>query len=442
MTLQDELPLTGPGTATAGRSVGTRYPYAYAVLDVETTGFSARRDRVLQVALTLLDADGREEGSWSTLVDPGCDPGPVHVHGITTDRLVGAPRFSDVAGYLASLLAGRVFVAHNARFDWGFVTAEMARADQPLSVGTRLCTRNLAKRLDLPVENLKLATLAAHWEIEQLQAHDAADDTRVLVQVLRNCLAVADRHGVDLPFTTGPDAREDRPVGLPPGAVQFLTVRPATPAPAGDLAGHRVLVLGGPHDVAARVRAGIALRGGTAAVSLSAGTTDVVVLTGGEADPRHSLVRRLGLRVLDVRPAPGGRPPVALPLSPDQHRWLLDVRWGHIRDPVDVVVIPWRAGVPTDERDGLRQDRSTLGDAEVSVALHHLADGVDGVLLVAELPAGTGFGDVGGLEFTLRSPDGAAVLTTTVDARATERTVLLGGVFRTGETWWFRSGGS
>lgn len=182
------------------RAVARRYRHRYAVLDVETTGLRPEAgDRVVQVAVTLLDARGVVERSWSTLVDPQRDPGPVDVHGITRERLVGAPRFAEVAPTVAELLTGRVFVAHNAGFDWTFLRSEMSAAGVPLPSRQRLCTWRLAKQLDLPVENLKLSTLAAHWGIEQLRAHDAVDDTRVLVEVLREELAAAQRGRVRLP---------------------------------------------------------------------------------------------------------------------------------------------------------------------------------------------------------------------------------------------------
>lgn len=183
------------------RAVARRYRHRYAVLDVETTGLRPEAgDKVVQVAVTLLDARGVVERSWSTLVDPLRDPGPVHVHGITSERLLGAPTFAQVAPTLAGLLEGRVFVAHNARFDWAFVSAEMRAAGVRLPVRDQLCTWRLAQRLALPVPNLKLATLAAHWGIEQIRPHDAVDDTRVLVEVLREELLVAQRRRVRLPL--------------------------------------------------------------------------------------------------------------------------------------------------------------------------------------------------------------------------------------------------
>jgi DNA polymerase-3 subunit epsilon len=197
--------------------VSTRYPLRYAVLDVETTGLHAPSDRVLQIAVTQMEADGSLGRTWSTLVDPGCDPGPVHIHGITRERLAGAPRFDTVVGHLSGLLAGRVMVAHNAAFDWRFLAAEAHRAVHRLPVSTRLCTLALSRRLDLPTPSLSLAALAAHWGVTQARPHDAEDDTRVLTEILRHSLAFADTLAVDLPLSACDAAETDRvyPARLP-----------------------------------------------------------------------------------------------------------------------------------------------------------------------------------------------------------------------------------
>ena len=203
------VPVSTSGTtAPLPRAVSRRYRHRYAVLDVETTGLRPETgDRVVQIAVTLLDARGTVERSWSSLVDPHRDPGPTHVHGITAERLAGAPTFAQLAPTVAGLLDGRVFVAHNARFDWKFVSAEMRAAGVHLPVRQRLCTWELAQRLDLPVENLKLATLAEHWGVRQLRPHDAEDDTRVLVQVLREELLDAAGQRLDLPIVVPREVR-------------------------------------------------------------------------------------------------------------------------------------------------------------------------------------------------------------------------------------------
>ena len=96
---------------------------------------------------------------WHSLVDPGGDPGPTHIHGITAEMLAGAPCFTVVAPKVAELVAGRVLVAHNAGFDWGFLQAQSLRCVIGLESSHRLCTLALVRRLDLDVRDFKLGTL-------------------------------------------------------------------------------------------------------------------------------------------------------------------------------------------------------------------------------------------------------------------------------------------
>lgn len=175
-------------------------PLRWAVVDVETTGLSPGTDRVLSVAVVHVDEDGRIGESWSTLLNPGRDPGPVHVHGLTRQMLAGAPTFDAIAGELSERLRGRVFVAHNADFDWGFLAAEAALAGATLPTTHRLCTLALVRRLELGLPNHRLGTLAQHWGIAQRHAHDALDDARVAAQVLKNATLEALKAAVPLPL--------------------------------------------------------------------------------------------------------------------------------------------------------------------------------------------------------------------------------------------------
>jgi DNA polymerase-3 subunit epsilon len=201
--------------------VARRYPYGYALVDVETSGLRAASDRVLQVAVTQMAADGGIESSWSTLLDPGCDPGPTHIHGLTRAKLRGAPQYADVAHDIGRRVDGRIVVAHNADFDHRFLSAEAARAGHRLPVEERLCTLALTRRLDLPVANFKLESVAAYWGVRPVRAHDAADDVRVLTEVLRHSLVTAARLDMDLPLAACSDA----------GPVPFPAKAPRTPCP-------------------------------------------------------------------------------------------------------------------------------------------------------------------------------------------------------------------
>lgn len=193
MSVMSPMPVSAPPATDFGDT--------FAIVDVETTGLRSQEDRIVQVAISQVDRHGRLERHWHTLVDPGRHPGPVHIHGITPERLRGAPSFHQVAPVVAEMLAGRVIVAHNAAFDWGFLYAESARAAQTISGGRRLCTLALARRLDLDVPDFKLATLAYWARIEQQRAHDASDDVRVLHSVFLKLMDHAMRSAVALPYS-------------------------------------------------------------------------------------------------------------------------------------------------------------------------------------------------------------------------------------------------
>ncbi|MBS9535415.1 DEDDh family exonuclease [Mycobacterium sp. M1] len=171
----------------------------WAVVDVETSGFRPGQARVLSIAALALDADGRIERSVSSLLNPGTDPGPTHVHGLTAEMLAGQPQFAEVVGEVAELLAGRTLVAHNVAFDYTFLAAEAEMAGAELPVDAVMCTVELSRRLDLGLENLRLETLARHWRVTQTRAHDALDDARVLAGVLVPSLERARERDVWLP---------------------------------------------------------------------------------------------------------------------------------------------------------------------------------------------------------------------------------------------------
>ncbi|GAB0108498.1 hypothetical protein JMUB6875_75160 [Nocardia sp. JMUB6875] len=190
----------------SGGTTGT----GFTVVDVETSGLSAGADRVLSVAAIELDRDGEVAREFHTLLDPGCDPGPVHIHGLTTRKLRGSPRFEQIHEQLSGFLAGRVMVAHNARFDYDFLAGEFRRAGTVLPVSQRLCTLTLARRVALPTPDYRLGTLAAYYGVRQRQAHDALDDTRVLAGVLRRLISDALRLGVAPPLLQCPPKDANR----------------------------------------------------------------------------------------------------------------------------------------------------------------------------------------------------------------------------------------
>ena len=192
----------------------------WAVVDVETSGFRPGAARVLSVAVLALDANGQVEQSVASLLNPGVDPGPTHVHGLTAEMLEDQPTFADIAADVAALMAGRTLVAHNVGFDYAFLTAEAELARTALPVDSVMCTVELARRLDLGLDNLRLETLAQHWGVVQTRAHDAFDDALVLSRVLTPALQRARDRDIWLPV---------RPVGRrrwPNGRITHDELRP------------------------------------------------------------------------------------------------------------------------------------------------------------------------------------------------------------------------
>ncbi|HET9876769.1 MAG TPA: DEDDh family exonuclease [Mycobacterium sp.] len=185
-------------SASWGRPVSQPGP-GWAVVDVETTGFRPGHARVISIAALALDADGRVEQSVASLVNPGTDPGPTHVHGLTTEMLQGQPQFADIVDDVIAVLKGRTLVAHNVAFDYAFLASEAEFAGAELPVDTVMCTVELARRLELGLDNLRLETLAAHWAVTQARPHDALDDARVLARVLAAALQRARDRDVWLP---------------------------------------------------------------------------------------------------------------------------------------------------------------------------------------------------------------------------------------------------
>ncbi|KUH99900.1 DNA polymerase III subunit epsilon [Mycolicibacterium acapulense] len=171
----------------------------WAVVDVETSGFRPGQARIVSIAALALGDDGNVEQSLYSLLNPGVDPGPTHVHGLTADMLEGQPTFGDIVDHLVELLDGRTLVAHNVGFDYSFLAAEAELVNRELPTDTVMCTVELARRLDLGTENLRLETLAAHWGISQIRPHDALDDALVLAQILKPVLVRARERKVWLP---------------------------------------------------------------------------------------------------------------------------------------------------------------------------------------------------------------------------------------------------
>ena len=170
---------------------------AFAVVDVETTGVRASgSDRITEIAVVVVHGD-RREVIFDSLVNPGRAIPPVvtAITRITNDMVRDAPPFEQVADRLLAALAGRIFVAHNARFDWNFVSAELRRARALTLDGHRLCTVRLARRLVSGVRSCGLDNLSIHFGLENEARHRAGGDAVVTAELLARLLRLARAEG-------------------------------------------------------------------------------------------------------------------------------------------------------------------------------------------------------------------------------------------------------
>jgi DNA polymerase III subunit epsilon len=156
-----------------------------ACVDLETTGGHAGRDRVIEAGIVLVE-DGEIVEEYATLVNPGVRiPYAIQQFtGISDAMVADAPPFAAVAGDIASRLDGRLFVAHNARFDYGFLRSEFRRLERRFRAPV-LCTVRLSRALMPAERGHNLDAVMARHGIACEARHRALGDARVLAEFLR-----------------------------------------------------------------------------------------------------------------------------------------------------------------------------------------------------------------------------------------------------------------
>ena len=171
----------------------------FAVVDVETTGCRAYKgDRVIEVAVVTLEGGaGEARVVFQALVNPGIPIPPfvASLTGIDGTMLRDAPPFDAIVDGLLEALAGTVFVAHNARFDWAFISAEVQRTRGLVLQGPRVCTLRLARRLLPDLERRNLDAVTYHFGIEIQGRHRAVGDAVAAAKCLARLLRLAREEG-------------------------------------------------------------------------------------------------------------------------------------------------------------------------------------------------------------------------------------------------------
>lgn len=149
-------------------------------VDIETTGVSYSRNRVIEVAAIRVE-NNQITDSFTSLIDPQAELPPFisSLTGIYASDLAGAPTFHDIAEELYGIMDGAVFVAHNVRFDYGFLKREFADTGRKFNPKL-LCTVRLSRALFPAERHHKLQNLIDRCGIIVESRHRAYDDAKAM----------------------------------------------------------------------------------------------------------------------------------------------------------------------------------------------------------------------------------------------------------------------
>ena len=185
--------------------------------DVETTGGSAKWHRVTEIACIKYQ-DGIEVDRFSTLINPETSI-PFNIQmitGIDNTMVAEAPHFSEIAQRVVDLFEDAIFCAHNVRFDYNFIGAELARAGYQLTA-PKLCTVQLSRKLFPEERGHSLSKIIDRYNFTCDARHRALGDTEVLVQFAKYIEAACDAQTI-----TQALAATSTSVTLPPNAKSDL----------------------------------------------------------------------------------------------------------------------------------------------------------------------------------------------------------------------------
>ena len=172
---------------------------SYVVVDVETTGTRPwSGDRITEIAAVVV-RNGEVQEVFETLVNPqrSIPPYISALTNITWGMVKDAPVFRDVCDRLLSVMRGHIFVAHNAAFDWRFVTSEIMRANGQQIGGRQLCTVRLARKLLPHLRSRSLDHVAYHYGVDIAARHRAGGDAVATAHVLLGLLRDARDRGCE-----------------------------------------------------------------------------------------------------------------------------------------------------------------------------------------------------------------------------------------------------
>ena len=196
-------------------------PDPCVLIDLETTGANPASDRITEIALLRIEG-GQVVRRWQSLVNPerGIPPFIQNIIGITDAMVADSPTFAALAEALRPLLAGAVFVAHNARFDYGFVRNAYAHIGESFDAPV-LCTVKLSRALFPQHHRHGLDALIERHGLVCEARHRAMGDVDALWQFVRMAGARFDAPTLQRAVERAMKFAA-RPPGLPEGALEGL----------------------------------------------------------------------------------------------------------------------------------------------------------------------------------------------------------------------------
>ena len=167
---------------------------SFAVVDFETTGLNPETDRIVQLAAIIVNGEGDIVDSFDTIVKPEnpaeYQHGAEHIHGITAEQVSSGMPLREALEQLWAINDGRIFTAHNAPFDLGFLHAESERVGIEGSVEFHIDTLELSRRTTGTdtTRRHNLFALCEHYGIERDKVHDARSDATATAQLLMHLI--------------------------------------------------------------------------------------------------------------------------------------------------------------------------------------------------------------------------------------------------------------
>ncbi len=165
-------------------------PLRYAIVDIETTGGMAKRDKIIEIAVVIHDGQSIID-QYSTLVNPERSiPYEItRITGIDNSMVEDAPRFFEIAKEFIMRTQGAIFVAHNVNFDYSFIREEYDRLGYTFSM-RQLCTVKLSRKSFPGLHSYSLGNLIKHFDIAVNARHRALDDAIATTQIFSMILGL------------------------------------------------------------------------------------------------------------------------------------------------------------------------------------------------------------------------------------------------------------